>query len=448
MARTWEVSEGGRRYVFHLRDDLQWSDGVPVTAGDFEYAWKRRLDPVTARPNPSLLYDIKGARAFHLGQVSDPGSVAVQAVDQITLVVELEEPAAYFVQLLGNLAFFPVPRHVVEVHGEAWTAMENLVTNGPFRLESWQPGESMVLTRNPAYHGRSRGNIHRVEWSSPADPSGLLELYEADSLDVCLHPSPTEMARVRQRHAGDYVSPPAAGTYYLGFSASRPPFDDPRVRRAFVLATDRDRLADVVMRGSASPARGGFIPPGLPGHLPGIGLPHDPDGARRLLAKAGYPGGAGFPAVELLAPLYLDPQVTYVQEQWWEVMKVESRWELIDEWDRFAHRLSSEAPRLFLLGWMADYPDPDAFLRVCPFRGRTGWQNEAYDRLVAEARGLPDQRERMELYRQAEQILVEEAPILPLFYEPVHLLMKPWVKKYPISPTRPWFWKDVILEPH
>jgi oligopeptide transport system substrate-binding protein len=448
MARTWEVSEGGRRYVFHLRDDVQWSDGIPVTAGDFEYAWKARLDPVTVKPNHSLLYDIKGARAFHLGQVSDPASVAVRALDPATLVVELEEPAAYFLQLLALLTAYPVPRHVVEAHGEAWTATENFVSNGPFRLESRQPGQPLVLTRNPTYRGRFRGNIHRVEWSSPADPADLLESYEADSLDVCIEPYRTEMERLRQRHAGDYVSAPAVGTFYLGFDVRRPPFDDLRVRRAFALATDRDTLANVVMRGSASPARGGFIPPGLPGHSPGIGLPYDPDGARKLLAEAGYPGGSGFPALEsLIGYPDLVAQSTFLQEQWREVLQVEVRWELI-EIARFVNRLDREAPNLFLFSWMADYPDPDDFLRVCPLQRRTVWQNEAYDRLVAEARGLTDQRERMELYRQAEQILVEEAPILPLLYEPVHLLVKPWVKTYPISPMGAWFWKDVILEPH
>jgi ABC-type oligopeptide transport system substrate-binding subunit len=446
VAQTWEVSEGGRHYIFHLRDDVRWSDGVPVTAGDFEYAWKRRLDPVTARPNSSLLYDIGGARAFHLGQVSDPGSVGVRALDPTTLVVELEEPAAYFLQLLE--AAFPVPRHVVEVHGEAWTAMENLVTNGPFRLESWQPGQLLVMVRNPAYHGPFRGNIHRLEWSSPADPWGALECYEAGDLDVSFQGSSAEIDRVRQRHGEDYVSPPAATTHYLAFDASRRPFDDPRLRQAFALATDRDRLADVLMRGGVSPASGGLVPPGLPGHCPGIGLPHDPDRARKLLAEAGYPGGSGFPTVESLVtdPLLVPPS-TCLQEQWREVLEVDIRWEHV-EWARYLDRVEREPPNLSLFGWIADYPDPASFLSDCPFRRRSGWRNEVYDRLVAEAKGARDERERIELYRQAERTLVAEVPILPLFYQSWHLLVKPWVRRFPVSSICAWFFKDAILEPH
>jgi ABC-type oligopeptide transport system substrate-binding subunit/DNA-binding SARP family transcriptional activator len=449
VARTWEVSDGGRRYVFYLRDDVQWSDGVPVTAGDFEYAWKRRLDPATARPNPKLLYDIKGARAFHLGQVPDPGSVAVRALDQTTLVVELEEPAAYFLQLLASSDASPLPRHVVEAHGEAWTATENFVSNGPFGLESWQPGRSLVLTRNPAYHGRFRGNIHRVELPLPSDPSGLLESYEAGNVDVSffIDPPGMEMARLRQRHAGDYVSPASVSTFYLGFYLRCPPFDDPRVRWAFVLATDRDTLANVVMRGSVPPAGGGFIPPGLPGHSPGIGLAYDPDGARRLLAEAGYPGGFGFPKVELVASRIRDSEVAYLRELWRQVLGVEIGWKRAVVYT-LDHKLDKGTSGLFLSGWIADCPDPHEFLGTFPFRRRTGWQNETFDRLVAKAKGLSDQKERMELYRQAEHILVEEAPVAPLFHSSFHLLIKPWVNKYPISPMSQWFWKDVILEPH
>ena len=151
VAQTWEVSEGGRKYVFHLRDDARWSDGTPVIAEDFAYAWRRVLDPAAGSPAAGLLYDIKGARAFHQGKVSDPGEVRVQALNEHALVVELNEPTSYFLQLLTYPATGPVPRHVVERYDETWTEVDNIVTNGPFRLESWQRGQSMVLVRNPEY---------------------------------------------------------------------------------------------------------------------------------------------------------------------------------------------------------------------------------------------------------------------------------------------------------
>jgi oligopeptide transport system substrate-binding protein len=148
LAKNWEVLDGGRKYVFHLRDDARWSDGTPVTADDFEYAWRRALDPVTESPHASLLYDVAGARAFHQGEARWE-DVGVQAVDEATLVVELEGPTGYFLQLLADQATYALPRHVVEAQGESWTEVGNIVTNGPFRLEAWQPGQSMVLVRNP-----------------------------------------------------------------------------------------------------------------------------------------------------------------------------------------------------------------------------------------------------------------------------------------------------------
>jgi ABC-type oligopeptide transport system substrate-binding subunit/class 3 adenylate cyclase len=438
VARTWEVLEAGRKYVFQLRNDERWSDGVPVTAGDFEYAWKRLLDPGTGSPAASLLYDIKGARAFHRGE-GERGDVAVHALDEVTLVVELEEPAGYWLHLLTIEATYPLPRHVVEAHGKAWTEVGHLVTNGPFRLESWQPGRSMVLSRNSEYRGRFRGNVQRVEVSSPVDP---LAPYEADSVDVSFEFRPLQ---------GEiYVPQPLLATGYLNLDVSRPPFDDPRVRRAFVLAIDRETLSYEIQWGDA-PATGGFIPPGMPGHSPGIGLLYDPDGARQLLAEAGYPKGSGFPAIDSLDtpdPLAADesPRNTYLQEQWREVLGVEITWELVER-TIGSDRLDREPPRMFRAIWFADYPDPDSFLRVC-IRDRTRWRNEVYERLVAAARGAMDPGERIKLYHQADRILVEEAPIVPLFYGCFQLLLKPWVRKYPTSPMNSWYWKDVVIEPH
>jgi ABC-type oligopeptide transport system substrate-binding subunit/DNA-binding SARP family transcriptional activator len=447
LARSWEVLEGGRKYVFHLRDDVRWSDGIPVTAGDVEYAWKRTLDPSSGSPNASLLYDVAGAKAFHRGE-----EVGVRAADRVTLVVELEEPTGYFLQLLGHHVTFPVPRHVVEAHGGSWTELGNLVTNGPFRLESWQPGDSMTLVHNPDYHGQFTGNTQRVELTLlplkkwPA----ILDMYEADELDVLLrlwYLPPTAMDRVRRQYAGEYVLAGALHTGYVGFDTRRPPFDDPRVRRAFVLAVDRETLADVIVQHDWFPATGGFVPPGMPGHSPGIALPYDPEGARRLLAEAGYPGGRGFPVVNARTFHGVEAIVEYMQMQWWENLGVEIPCEAV-RFDESADELHVKTPPLSITAWQADYPDPDNFLRVGLQSAGTGWRCEAYDELVEEARRVMDQGERMKLYGQAERILVEEAPIMPFVHARWGLLVKPWVRRYPVSPMRQWFWKDVIIEPH
>jgi ABC-type oligopeptide transport system substrate-binding subunit/DNA-binding SARP family transcriptional activator len=452
VARSWEVSEGGRKYLFHLRDDVHWSDGTPVTAGDFEYAWKRVLNPAAKLPSALILYDVKGAKAHHQGETSDPRLVGVRAPDELTLVVELEGPTSYFPHLLTHCLTYPVPRHVVEKHGEAWTEVENIVTNGPFMLEAWQRGESMVLVRNPKHYGQFKGNVERVELTLVADPSAGLEMYEADDLDIAYlwELPPLEMDSARQRHAGEYVSGPTLATWLIGFNMSQPPFEDVRVRRAFVLATDRDRLAGVVMRGHFFPATGGLVPPGMPGHSAGIGLPYDPEGARQLLAGAGYPDGRDFPTVVFLTPPspVVQEAIEYQVAQWQEKLGVEITTETTD-WLTYFDRHSKGDAGLFFNAFVADYPDPDHCLRgISSGRRATWWRNEAYDRLLEEARRAMDQEERMTLYRQADRMLVEEAPIMPIGYARQHLLVKSWVSKFPTSAIKHLFWKDVIIESH
>jgi ABC-type transport system substrate-binding protein len=227
---------------------------------------------------------------------------------------------------------------------------------------------------------------------------------------------------------------------------------DVRVRRALVLATDRETLADVVQGGYEFPATGGFVPPGMPGHSPGIGLAYDPDLARQLLAKAGYAGGRGFPPVEAIAwsSLFAD-STEYLQTQWLENLGIEIAWRMVDIGTRVREyrRGQLERPHLFLTGWTADYPDPDNFLRLAGYTLMpANWSSPTYRGLMERASGTADQAERLELYRQADRMATEEAVVMPLTYGRYHLLVKPWVTRYPISPVSYVFWKDVVIEPH
>ncbi|RME42553.1 MAG: hypothetical protein D6791_17465 [Chloroflexi bacterium] len=453
VAASWEVADEGRRYVFHLRDEVMWSDGRPLTAGDFEFAWKRVLDPATGSPSASLLYDVKGARAFHQGQTPDPDCVGVRSLDDTTLMVELEGPTGYFLYLLTCAYTYPVPRHVVETHGDRWTDAQHLVTNGPFRLLTWERGASLSLTRNPSYHGQCEGNVQQVEILVGQEGANLLALYGKDDLDILplagmTNLAPDEVDAARQRHAADYISLPELNTAGIGFDVSRPPFNDRRVRRAFALAVDRRWWADEVHRGQFFPGTGGFVPPGMPGHSPDIGLPYDPEQARRLMAEAGYPDGDAFPCVTLVLPDAARATAAFeqLQQHWQAALSVEIACETM-EWGAF-ELVKERLPHLFFQGWAADYPDPDNFLRVGLLYHQAEWRNEKYSRLVEQARRLTDQAARMKLYRQADRILVEEAVFLPLAYVRSHLLLKPWVKKYPLLPMKSWFWKDVVIEPH
>ncbi len=437
IADSWEILHDGRTYLFHLRHGACWSDGRPVTADDFACAWRRVLDPARNSPVAHLLYDIQGARSFHQGEADDLGVVPLDAT---TLAVELADPCSYFLYLLACSPACPVPTHVVSRYGEAWASPEHIVTNGPFLLERWEPGRRILLSRNPTACGHFSGNLERVEVALIPEWSDSLERYAADELDLLnLWMLPlVEIVRARSRFAGEYLMAPAQVTTFVGFNTGRPPFDDERVRRAFALATDREHLANVVMQGLNPPARGGLVPPGMPAHSPDIGLPFDPAAARSLPRPA-----------EVTLSLYHGAEQVgaFLQKQWQENLGLRVHCEPL-EWGEFLDRLDRGETQVFLNAWFADYPDPDNFLRVCSARHWARWDDPDYTALVERARRIADPQERLHLYRQADRLLVGQVVLLPLSYGRQHLLLKPWVKRFPISVTRTWFWKDVLLEPH
>jgi oligopeptide transport system substrate-binding protein len=337
----------------------------------------------------------------------------------------------------------------MEAHGERWTDAGNLAVNGPFHLEEWRSCEALVLSRNPDYHGRAMGNVERVHLVLGSDARELMAMYEAGILDIIRLDisSPDEVDRARRRHAAEYVSPPVLSTRFMSFDVRRQPFADLRVRQALVMATDRDTLCDVVLRGYRFAAGGGFVPAGMPGHLPGIALPYDPDQARKLLAEAGYAGGGDFPPVEALAAIDHASTCEYLQELWRENLGVDVAWQLRSPPEVF-NRVVTDRPHLTMFRWQADYPDPDSFLRVGLGTSNTGWDSETYLSLVEEARHMSDRAARTGLYSEAERILVQQAPIIPLDYGRDHVLLQPWVHQHRASAVHFWFWKDISIEPH
>jgi ABC-type oligopeptide transport system substrate-binding subunit/transcriptional regulator with XRE-family HTH domain len=378
IARSWEVLQDGRKYIFHLREDACWSDGRPVTAGDFAYSWIRTIDQATgANLAARLLYDIKGARAFHCGETTDADQVGVRALDDTTLEVELEVPAAYFIQLLAFPPTYPVPKWAIEAYGTKWTEPGKIVSNGPFQLRAWKRNELMVLERNLGYRGL-HGNVAHIELDLCERPVDLITRYATGELDI-LHLW--------------------------------------------------------------------MLPPAMPGHTPNIALSSDLVEGQRLLAEAGYPGGKGFPEIELHTPIFHEHLAAPLIEQWRESLglNVQVLGIAPDEFGARHHEAN-----VFFGVFIADYPDPDSILRLWNEDDAYyfGWQNEVYDQLIEKARRLTDQEKRMQLYRQAEQILVDDVPILPLSYGRVHLLLKPWVKEYRMAMMKQQLWKDVVIEPH
>jgi ABC-type oligopeptide transport system substrate-binding subunit/class 3 adenylate cyclase len=454
IASSWDVLEDGKKYVFHLREDVFWSDGERVKASDFKFAWMNILDPDNQSPLDIYLHDIRNAQAYHVGEITDPDRVGVQAADEQTLVVTLEGPCSYIMYLLTIPGSFPIPEHVVRHDPRGWAEPERIVGNGPFLLESLQPGNALILQRNPKYYGDVLGNVQRIEVKLDLDvtaPGKSIERYEKNETDILYLP-PLVMSEAKTKcrtFAEDLISVPDLMTAYIGFNVRCPPFDDRRIRIAFAMALDKSFIADVLMDGVGFPATGGFIPLGLPGHSDNIGIPFSPDRARELFKEAGYLTGSDFPFVEAFAGSAAARKMTeYAQAQWQDILGVEIRWSE-PGWPQFLKRMHESPPNVFGMSWMADYPDPDNFLRTGSWPTETGWRNEQFEALVMEARRVPDPVKRSSMYRQAEKILMGDAPIVPLLYGRSHYLFKPWVTASPFfsSGSVPNL-EDFIIHPH
>ena len=451
IAASWDVSEGGTRYVFKLRPDARWSDGEPITAGDFAYAWRRCLQLGGRSLMAGYLYDIRGARAFHQGESADGSQLGIHVLDEHTLAVDLEAPVNYFLGILSTPATFAVPRNVVEEHGESWTEPEHIVTSGPFQMRSWVRGQSMILERSRGFIGVRAGNAEQIEIQLyTEDTSGHLAEYEEGRLDMLvISDMPIgHYETARQRHAAEYVSVPWLGCWCVYFDFRQPPFDGRGVRQAFALATDREELANVAMRGLFDPATGSIVPPGISGHIGEIKMQHDPDRARSLLSQAGFPGGLGFPSIQMRTSggFMMETIANALALQWRRSLSVEITVEAMP-WHDYLASLANDPPPVGLIGFTGGIADPYYFLSD-PGLPEIPWRNERYERLVRKAERPADLEHRLALYREAVGILAEETPFFPVMYLREHFLIKPWISSFPTSSTKYCFFKDVVIEPH
>jgi ABC-type oligopeptide transport system substrate-binding subunit len=318
-------------------------------------------------------------------------------------------------------------------------------------LEEWQPAKHIFLNRNPNYHGPFTGNVDRIEGYFISGDR-LISWFEEDRLD-CAFPvlmNPVDAERARNKFSSDYLSLPALNTVILAFDTTRPPFDNPDARQAFALATDKEYFTQVLNRGFGREANGGLVPPGMPGHSKGIGRPYDVEQARKMLARAGYPDGRRFPVIDFAAAtgtgITNDP-AAWLSAQWQELLGVTINLQQVTMADAYYH-LQEETPHMWIMGWLADYPDQDNFLRIADWRSLSGWTHETYERIVEDARRVADEETRMAMYRQAELILVEETAVVPISYGRFHVLVKPWVKHFNMAPLLGVYNQDIVIEPH
>jgi len=417
IAERWDVSPDRRTYTFHLRRS-RWSDGQPLTAHDFAYAWRRVLQPETRSEYSYMLYPIDHAEDFNTGKLEDFSQVGVNALDDRTLQVRLEHPVPYFLELTAFGTYSPVRKDAIEAHGDRWTRPGRLLSNGPFYLTDWRQRERIAVKKNPHYWNADRVVLQEIEILPINDSETALKKYlngEVHWIREVPAPKVTAAARLPGFHYS-----PVFATYFYRFNVTRPPLNDPRVRRALALAVDKESIARYLLRAGQRPARG-FVPPLLPTYTPVEGPGYDPAEARRLLAAAGFPGGRGFPRLEVLYNTSDAHQLIAeaLQHMWQTHLGI--RIDLLNqEWKVYLDSVARLQYDIGRSSWSADYNDPMTFLDMFVTGGgnnRTGWSHPRYDELIRLAAREADAARRQTLLQEAERILVcDEMPILPLYF--------------------------------
>jgi ABC-type oligopeptide transport system substrate-binding subunit/class 3 adenylate cyclase len=444
IAHSWQVLDGGKRYLFHLREDVRWTDSKPVTAHDFEWAWKRNLAPGASEYPAGLLDDVLGAREYRLGRNPDPASVGVRAVDDWTFEVRLESPLAYFIYLVANPVTFALPRHVVEKYSQDWWLPPQGAYSGPFRLVDFSPTRIFV-ERNPNFFGSISGNLDRVEWEIiPIEDPDIVHRFQAGEFDLC-----TDLLQTQVSDGIPYLAEPKSlATYGILLNPLLPPLDDLRVRQALAHSLDIKTILREVFSVFVEVEfpNGGIIPSALAGYSPELGLRYDPDLARQLLAEAGYPGGEGFPVLEM--QIYPMEEERYAAlRSTWQKLGVDLR---VTPFHKFM-LMDFACANLGFLAWIADYPDPDSFLRqlsqITTLK-RAGWRQPRFEALVEEAAHSINRAKRMALYREADRLLVdEEVIIIPLgYYSERVILVQPWLKGIEYNFVGSLNFRDIRLE--
>jgi oligopeptide transport system substrate-binding protein len=448
LATHWEASDLARKWKFTIRGGVKWSDGVPFTAQHVIDGWKRLLSKETASEYSYFLFPIKNAHAFNEGKV--PWSeVGVRLTTPNEVSVELEKPMGYFPSLLTHQSTFPVRLDVTSKYGDAWTSPENIVTLGAYRLKAWMHDKMIVFERNDQYYGE-KAKIKNIVAYMIQEQSTAINLFEAGRLDS-VHSLPSTELRVLSKRK-EFAQFPVLSLYYYGTNVKKPPMDDVRVRRAVAMAIDRKEL--VKMLGGGETPLTSWIPKGMFGYEPDIGLKFDPAKARELIKAVmkdkGYTDLSQFPRLEIKFNTNEDHQRIgeNIQAQLKRNLGIGVELKN-EEWKVFLKTLKTDPPQLFRFGWLADYPDPDNFMQVLTSyseNNNTRWKNKNYDDLVLKAAGLIDKEERRKMYAQAEAILVEEdVPAIPLYSSVSHLLVSERVENYPMSSMSQYIYKAVRL---
>ena len=433
VAQSWDISEDGRVITFHINPRARWSNGESMTAADYVWSWQRLLSPALGSEYAYMLYPVKNARDFNKGAITDFAEVGVTALDDLTLQVTLDERTPYFIQLMDHYSTFAVHRPTIEKFGQMtdrytpWTRVENMVSNGAFRLRDWQLYRRIEVEKSDTYWDRDNVKLNGIVFYPTENVVSEERMFRVGQLHYTGSVPLGKIPVYQEMADSPYRQAPYLGTYYYLLNTTRAPTDNLKVRQALSMAVDRDSLNKNVLKGTNIAAYS-ITPPDTLGYYPPKLFSHDVAGARRLLAEAGYPNGSGWPGLELTYNTSEDHRKIAValQQMWKDALNIEVTL-TNQEWKVYLDSITQMDFQIARRGWIGDYVDPNNFLDLFLTGGgnnSTGFADPRYDDLILRKAPQASTREaRYAVFHEAETLLMEQMPIIPVFtYTSKHLI--------------------------
>ena len=456
VAESWDISDDERVYTFFLRKNARWSNGDPHNAHDYVWSWWRALQPALGNLYAYMYFPIANAKAYYEGEINDFDQVGVKALDDYTLQVTLTEPIPYFLQLLDHYSTYPVHRATVEKFGTAdqrgtrWTYEGNIVGNGAFQLKEWKINRRITVERNPHYWNADNVRLNQVVFYPTENVTTEERMFRAGQLHYSGIPS-DKIEVYKAANDPSLRIQPYLGIYFYRLNVEQPHLKDKRVRRALGMTINRDLLVSQITKGGQIPAYA-ITPPGTMGYYPESDLTFDPETAKQLLAEAGYPNGEGFPTTKILYNTSEGHRKIAValQQMWKKHLNIDVTL-LNQEWKVYLDTVSNRHYEIARAGWIGDYVDPNNFLDMFLCNGgnnRTNWCNSDYDQLILEqVPKATSHQQRLALFKQAEKLLLDEMPVIPIYVYTSNNLVHPTLKNFGRNILNQANYREMYLEP-